>query len=123
MKKLLSTNGRTLALVGVLLPLLGLLAYAALRSGPLAPVPVAVVKVERREVTPAVFGIGTVEARYTHKIGPTFAGRLKRVEVQPGDLVKAGQLLSEMDPIDLERIFETVIEAGVAGTLRRLPAK
>ncbi len=102
MKRFLSTHGRTLALAGVLVPLLGLFTFVALRAGPLAPVPVTVVSVESREVTPALFGIGTVEARYTHKIGPTFAGRIKRVEVQPGEHVKTGQLLGEMDPIDLD---------------------
>ena len=102
MKKFLSTHGRTLALAGVLVLLLGLLAYVALRAGPLAPVPVTLATVESREITPALFGIGTVEARYTHKIGPTFAGRIKRVEVQPGDHVKTGQLLGEMDPVDLD---------------------
>lgn len=101
MRIFLSTHGRTLPLAGVLVLLLGLLAYVALHAGPLAPVPVTVTTVESREITPALFGIGTVEARYTHKIGPTFAGRLSRVEVQPGDQVKAGQLLGEMDPVDL----------------------
>lgn len=102
MKNFLSTHGRTLALAAVLVPLLVLLVYVALRSGPLAPVPVTVVTVESRAVTPALFGIGTVEARYTHKIGPTFAGRLRCVDVQPGDHVSAGQLLGEMDPVDLD---------------------
>lgn len=102
MKKLLSGNGRKLAMVGVLLPLFALFVYVALRSGPLAPVPVTVAKVENRAIAPALFGVGTVEARYTYKIGPTFAGRVKRVEVQVGDTVKAGQLLGEIDPVDLD---------------------
>lgn len=102
MKKFVSTHGRTLALISILVILLVLLAYIALRSGPLAPIPVTVVTVKSQEITPALFGIGTVEARYTHKIGPTFAGRLIRVNVQPGDHVKAGQLLAEIDPIDLD---------------------
>lgn len=102
MKRLLSNNTRTIVLVAVLVPMLGLFGFTALRSGPLAPVPVTVATVEQRAITPALFGIGTVEARYTHKIGPTFAGRLKRVEVQPGDVVKAGQLLGEIDPVDLD---------------------
>lgn len=102
MKKFLSNHGRSLALIAVLVPMLALLAYVALRAGPLAAVPVTLTTVEKREITPALFGIGTVEARYTHKIGPTFAGRLKRVDVQPGDHVKAGQLLGEMDLVDLD---------------------
>ncbi len=100
--KLFSIQGRTLALLAVLLPLLGLFIYVALRSGPLAPVPVTVAAVENRVVSPALFGIGTVEARYSYKIGPTVAGRVKHLDVQVGDHVKAGQLLGEMEPVDLE---------------------
>lgn len=93
---------RTLALLAVIVPLLALLAYVALRSGPLAPVTVTVATVQSRSLTPALFGIGTVAARYTYKIGPTFAGRVNRVNVQVGDHVQAGQVLGEMDPIDLD---------------------
>ncbi len=98
----LPVSGRTLALIGVLLLLFASFAFVALRSGPLAPVPVTVMAVESRSLTPALFGIGTVEARYTYKIGPTVAGRVQRVEVQVGDRVQAGQLLGEMDPVDLD---------------------
>lgn len=95
-------QGRTLALLAVLLPLLALFVYVALRSGPLAPVPVTVAAVETGSVAPALFGIGTVEARYTYKIGPTAAGRVKRLDVHVGDRVKAGQAIGEMDPVDLD---------------------
>ncbi len=100
--KRLPLQGRTLALLAVIVPLLALFIYVGLRSGPLAPVAVTVVTVESRAVTPALFGIGTVEARYTYKIGPTFAGRIKRLDVHVGDQVKAGQVLGEMDPVDLD---------------------
>ncbi|MDO9226867.1 MAG: efflux RND transporter periplasmic adaptor subunit [Pseudomonadota bacterium] len=102
MKKFLSTHGRTLALAGVLLPLLALFVYVGLRAGPLAPIPVTVATVENQSIAPALFGIGTVEARYTYKIGPTVAGRVKSVAVQVGDRVRTGQVLGEMDPIDLD---------------------
>ncbi|MDD2947906.1 MAG: efflux RND transporter periplasmic adaptor subunit [Rugosibacter sp.] len=95
-------QGRTLTLLAVIIPLLVLFIYVGLRSGPLAPVAVTVASVESRAITPALFGIGTVEARYTYKIGPTFAGRVKRLEVHVGDQVKAGQVLGEMEPIDLD---------------------
>jgi RND family efflux transporter MFP subunit len=98
----LPVSGRTLALIGVLLLLFASFAFVALRSGPLAPVPVTVMTVASQSLTPALFGIGTVEARYTYKIGPTVAGRVQRVEVQVGDRVQAGQLLGEMDPVDLD---------------------
>jgi len=99
--KLFSINGRALALLAVVVPLVALLAYVALRSGPLAPVAITVTTVESRALTPALFGIGTVEARYTYKIGPTLAGRVQRLDVQVGDVVQAGQVLGEMDPVDL----------------------
>lgn len=95
-------QGRTLALLAVLIPLLALFIYVGLRSGPLAPVAVTVATVEVRSIALALFGIGTVEARATYKIGPIFAGRIKRLEVDVGDRVKAGQVLGEMDPVDLD---------------------
>ena len=98
----LPIKGRTLALVAVLLPLLAVFVYVGLRSGPLAPVAVTVVQVQTREITPALFGIGTVQARYTHAIGPTSAGRLDSLRVDVGDRVRQGELLGEMDPIDLD---------------------
>ncbi len=93
---------RTLALVSVMIPVLGLFMYVALRSGPLAPVAITLQTVEARAITPVIFGIGTVETRFSHKIGPTVAGRLKWLQVQVGDSVSAGQLLGEMDASDMD---------------------
>lgn len=92
---------RTLALIAVIFPLLVLFAYVALRSGPLAPVAVTTTMVETKALAPALFGIGTVEARHTYKIGPTVAARVKQLLVDVGDVVKPGQLLGEMEPVDL----------------------
>lgn len=100
--KHLPLQGRTLAILAVIVPLLVLFIYVVLRSGPLAPVAVTVAKVESRQIMPSLFGVGTVEARYTYKIGPTFAGRVQRLDVNVGDSVKAGQVLGEMDPVDLD---------------------
>ena len=90
------------AIVAVLVPLALLLAYVALRSGPLAPVAVTLTRVEQRALQPALFGVGSVEARRVHRIGPTAPGRLLRLTVEVGDAVRAGQLLGEMDPVDAE---------------------
>ena len=124
MKKL-PLQGRTLALLAVIIPLLVLFIYVGLRSGPLAPVAVTVASVESQAITPALFGIGTVEARYTYKIGPTFAGRVKRLEVHVGDQVKAGQVLGEMEPVDLDdrvRSQESVFKRAEAA-LREAEAR
>ena len=93
-------QGRTLALLAVVLPLLGLFVYVVLRSGPLAPVAVTLATVEQKALTPALFGVGTVGTRTTTKIGPTVAGRLQRLDVEVGDRVRAGQVLGAMDPLD-----------------------
>ncbi len=89
--------------------------WVALRSGPLAPIQVTVTRVARGEVAPALFGIGTVEARRAYLIGPTAAGRVGRVLVDVGDTVKAGQLLAEMDPVDLDRRVASAAAAAERG--------
>lgn len=84
------------------LGLIGALAWVATQSGPLAPIPVTVTPVVRQDVAPALFGVGTVEARRAYLIGPIAAGRVKRVLVDVGDSVTTGQLLAEMEPVDLD---------------------
>ncbi len=71
-------------------------------QGPMAPVRVTTARAELAELAPTVFGIGTVEAHRSHVLGPTAAGRVLRVLVDEGERVAAGQLLAEMDPVDLE---------------------
>ena len=113
-------KNRTLGLIGVLALLLVSFIYVAVRSGPFAAVPVMVTTVENRAITPALFGIGTVEARYTYKIGPTVSGRVKQVTVQAGERVRASQLLGEMDPVDFdERIIaqEAQLKRAAAAVL------
>lgn len=105
---------RSWLLLAVLAPLLLLFAWVALRSGPLAPVNVTVVQVEDRAISPALFGIGTVEARYAQKVGPTAAGRVSMVAVDVGDIIKEGQLLAQIDPVDLDQR----IDAAAGGSAR-----
>jgi len=110
--KLPTLQRRTLALAAVVVPMLVLFIYVALRSGPLAPVAVTVATVESRPITPSLFGIGTVQARYTYRIGPTAAGRVKYLQVHVGEQVKAGQVLGEMDPVDLDQRIKAQ-QAGI----------
>ena len=100
--KLPHLQRRTWALIAVIVPLSALFLYVAVRSGPLAPIAVTVSTVKSQSITPALSGIGTVQVKYTFKIGPTFAGRVKRLDVQVGDTVSAGQVLGEMDAVDLD---------------------
>jgi len=111
--KLSSVALRRVVLVSLGALLVMALVYVVMRSGPLAPTRVTVVQATEGRLTPALFGIGTVEARRSYLIGPTVAGRVRAVAVDVGDTVKAGQLLAEMDPVDLdERV--AALDASVA---------
>lgn len=93
---------RQIVLLVLFIGLLSGFGYVVARTGPLAAVRVTVASPERRDLQPALFGIGTVEARRAYAIGPTAAGRVQRVRVDVGDVVIAGQLVAEMDPVDLD---------------------
>ncbi|MCC7033953.1 MAG: efflux RND transporter periplasmic adaptor subunit [Acidobacteria bacterium] len=93
----------------------GALAWVATQSGPLAPVRVTLTEATTGSVAPALSGIGTVEARRTYFIGPTSAGRVRRVLVDVGDTVAAGQLLAEMEPVDLDTRMASTLAAADRG--------
>ncbi len=104
---------RRAALAAVAVLLVGALGVVMFRSGPLAPTRVTVRQAQVGVVQPALFGLGTVEARRTYLAGPTVAGRVARVLVDVGESVKAGQLLAEMDPVDLDQ-RAAALDASIA---------
>lgn len=107
MRKLI--NPALLKKVGMVvagIALLVLVALVFMRSGPLAPVQVVVTTVKEGRIQPGIFGVGTVEARRSWMVGPTTAGRVLTVTADVGDQVKAGELLAEMDAVDIEQRLE-----------------
>ncbi len=101
----MSTNKTTLwrkrlGLGALAVAALALVGYVFTQAGPLAPVRVTTTTVANGTVQPAIFGIGTVEARTSWNLGPTATGRVLSVAVDVGDMVQAGQVLAEMDPVD-----------------------
>ncbi len=70
-------------------------------KGPLAPMQVETVSVAQGDLHPALFGMGTVEARHRYDVGPIRTGRLLELKVDHGDRINRGQLLGRMDPVDL----------------------
>jgi HlyD family secretion protein len=96
-------TSRRLLLGGLAVALVAALAFVALRTGPLAPVKVQVTEVKKGRVSPAIFGIGQVEAQRSWMVGPTVAGRVLGVQVDVGQTVQPGQPLAEMDPVDLDQ--------------------
>lgn len=107
---------RRLALGALLLALLGALAWVALRSGPLAPIKVTLTRVSQGSLSPAIFGIGTVEARRSFVLSPTAPGRVLALRADVGESVKAGQVLAEMEPVDLDQRL-SALEASLARAL------
>ena len=93
--------GRTATLIAFGVGITVLLGWLVTSQGPLAPVKVTVAKVAQGTLVARTFGIGTVEARRSYALGPTLASRVMRVLVDQGDTVKAGQLVAELDPVDL----------------------
>ena len=95
---------RTIGLLAVAGPLLVLFVFVVLRSGPLAPVKVTTTRVQQQSITPEIFGIGTIQARSSYKIGPVMAGKLQQLTVDVGDVVNKGQVIGQMDPVDLDEL-------------------
>ncbi|WP_251369042.1 efflux RND transporter periplasmic adaptor subunit [Polynucleobacter sp. JS-Mosq-20-D10] len=97
----LDISRRQLIIGSALALLFGLFVYVVLTSGPLSPTKVTTIKISSQALTPTLFGVGTVEARRSYLMGPVIAGRVFKVHVDVGHSVKEGQLLAEMDSIDL----------------------
>ena len=102
-----------------------LLGWLVVSQGPFAPVKATIATVEQGTLVASTFGIGTVEARRSYALGPTLASRVARVLVDQGDVVKAGQLLAELDPVDLEdRVASGRLAADrAASTIRAAEAQ
>lgn len=107
---------RRLLLGGSVVLLALLFLFVLLRTGPLAPVQVTVAEVRSGRFTPELFGIGTLEARRQWMLGPTAPGRVLTIQVDVGDRVQAGQLLAEMDPVDLDQRLQA-LDASIALSL------
>lgn len=77
-------------------------AWVVMTQGPLAPVKVTAEKLQAGNLSSGVFGVGTLQARYSYNLAPTVTSRVKSVLVDQGDQVVAGQVLAAMDPVDLD---------------------
>ncbi len=108
-------NRKAALTLSVLVLLVGF-GFVVSRSGPLAPTQVTTTRLATDELSSALFGIGTVEARRNYLIGPTAAGRVKAVHVDVGESVKAGQLLAEIDPVDLDDRLRSIDAAFARAT-------
>lgn len=97
-----SITRRTLFLGVFTVAFLGAFGWVVATQGPLAATKVTRAEAREMRLERTLFGIATVEARRSYSIGPTLAGRVATVRVDQGDAVQAGQLLAEMEPVDLD---------------------
>ena len=102
MKTWIITWKRTI-IVTCLVAVAGAGGWFLFTKGPLGPTKVTVAKAHNENLKPSVFGIGTVEAKLSYTIGPTQAGRVLTVLADQGDKVLAGQILGEIDPVDIDQ--------------------
>lgn len=86
--------GRT-ALIGATLALIGGAVWFWLR-----PVEVATAEVSTREISPAIQGVGTVEAKVVVQLAAKITGRIVAIEVDQGDTVKTGQTLVQLENLE-----------------------
>ncbi len=113
-----SLSRRNLFLAALVVAFLAAFGWIIATQGPLAPIKVTVAKAAEMRLDRALFGIGTLEARRDHSVGPTVAGRLQKVLVDHGDTVQAGQLLAEMEPVDLDARLAAGAAAAAAASQR-----
>ena len=106
------TAKKILVFVGALALLISMV-FVAFRMGPLAPIKITTARADAKTLSPVIFGIGVVEAQQSWLIGPLAASRVLRVYANVGQQVKAGQLLAEIDPLDLDQRFASQ-EAALA---------
>ena len=67
---------------------------------PKGAVPVAIATVENASIEGSITYTGTAQAFTDEDIYPRVTGRIVKMPVYPGDIVKAGQLLVQLDPSD-----------------------
>lgn len=95
-------SGQKIGLVALGIVVLVVFSWVVMTQGPLAPVKVTVEKIQVGSLSSGVFGVGTLKARRSYNLAPTMTSRVKSVLVDQGDGVVVGQVLAEMDPVDLD---------------------
>lgn len=91
---------------------LGAFGWVVATQGPLAPVKVTATTVQTGTLETRVFGIGVIEAKRSYSLGPTLASRVAKVYVEEGDPVSRGQVLAEIDGVDLDARVNSAVQAG-----------
>src|SRR5690349_2405531 len=103
-----------LVVVGLLAAGGGGIAYRA-HQKKLAGAEVRMEQVARRDLVSAVTASGKIEAKTSVDISPDITGRIIRIAVREGDLVRKGQFLLQIDPAQYQAAVSRA-EGVVAST-------
>ncbi|WP_245933157.1 efflux RND transporter periplasmic adaptor subunit [Caballeronia novacaledonica] len=83
-------------------------------------------QIARGDIESSVAALGTLQPHSYVDIGSQASGEIRRITVQPGDIVKKGQLLVEIDPsvqqakFDVDRSALTSLRAKLVGEEAKL---
>lgn len=110
-------TGRTLLIAALLA---SLLAVAAWQTQPFGGDDLITAPVARGDIESSVTALGTLQPRRYVDVGAQASGQILKLHVEPGDEVKEGQLLVEIDPstqqarVDAGRYSIEVLKAQLA---------
>lgn len=93
-------------LIGAALVLSGFVLWLWLR-----PAQVTTAEVAMREISPAIQGVGTVEAKVIVQLAAKIAGRIISIEVDQGDTVRTGQTLIQLENSEAGADVENAVAA------------
>ena len=114
------TKGRWILAVLILLAV-GAATAQGLRPHPPPPVEVSTATVKRQDLTRTVSAAGHVQARETVKVSSNVTGDLLSLSVKEGDVVKAGQILGQIDKrLEESQVaqFRGAVASAVAQTVQ-----
>ncbi|MBL0171380.1 MAG: efflux RND transporter periplasmic adaptor subunit [Gemmatimonadaceae bacterium] len=109
------TNTAKIAIAVVVVGAVGGLGYMSWKKGQTTAVEVRTEAVEARDLVASVTASGQIQPRTKVDVSADVTGKIVRLSVKEGDLVKKGQFLLQ---IDLEQVTAVLqcVEAGLAST-------
>ncbi len=114
-----STTSRVI-LLGVVV-----LGFIVLYKVKFRTIPVESYKIAKGSVVAEIMGTGTLEARYQTTVSAKIQGRITELAVDHNDHVKKGQLMAQLDEVELRRevgIYKASLDASMA-TVERVKAE
>ena len=109
----------------VILGLIVILGLVAVYRIKIKTVSVEPYRVTKGKVTSEIMGTGTLEARYQTTVSAKIQGRITELTVDQNDHVKKGQLLAQLDEVELKQevgIYKASLDASLA-TVERVKAE